>query len=343
MCAHPPSPFDFNFFTLSFPELCLQCLSASHSLLAGSSVPDRLSWSTEAPQLAHRDLLREWIGTRLKDWRRQRQPNFSPSHGQPNGANGHLQDQTDSVLSGVEEKYYQHLSSAFDAWKPLSEKQKQDRWREECAKAYAREQERHQETKRKLDLAEQEIQHLRFRLDQIHQPPEFSTFSPSILPISRGTATNITDTQSWTPENLISKWKTRIQASRSTQHPLPAPSPWATSTPPNLNTNHTNGNAAFAQFRARGDQRPYHNDNPEAPSDEDGDLADAPGDEEELDPEHNQHQHIDKGMLDPHLRDGNGNGEADGEGHAGGRMLMGLREYTASEEVGEGGGMDMRG
>ena len=339
MRAHPPSPFDFNFFTLSFPELCLQCLSASHALLAGSSIPNKLSWSTEAPQLVHRDLLHDLIATRLKGWRRHRQPAFSPTLGQANGTNGHLQEQADSEISEVDEKYYQHLSSAFDAWKPLSEKQKQDRWREECAKAYAREQERHQETRRKLDLAEQEIQHLRSRLEQIHQPPEFSPFPPSTLPISRETATNITDTQSWTPETLISKWKTRIQASRSTQHPLPAPSPWTVSSPPDLNAGFSNGNAAFAQFRARGDQRPHHNDDPEAPSDEDEDLADAPGDEEELDHEHNQHQHIDKGMLDPHLRDEDGSGEADGEGHAGGRMLMGLREYNASE----GGGMDMRG
>ena len=301
-------------------------------------MPDRQCWSSDAPQLAHYEHLQERLGTRLKDWQRQHQPRFGVNTTPQNGTNGHMQDHSDDEqLRLMEEKYYQHLSTAFDAWKALSEKQKQERWREECAKAFAREQEKHLETQRKLDLAEQEIQRLRSRFDQIHQPPEFSSFPPSTLPISRETAANISEPRKWTPEHLISKWKTRIQTSRSAQHPLPAPSPWATATPPNLNSNHTNGNSTFAQFRARGDQQPYHNDDPEAPSDEDEDLADAPGDEEELDQQHNQHQTIGKGMLDPHLRDGNG----DGEGHAGGGMLMGIREYNASEGVGEGSTMDM--
>ena len=47
-------------------------------------------------------------------------------------------------------------------------------------------------------------------------------------------------------------------------------------------------------------------------------------------------------MLDPNLRDENGVREVDGEGHAGGRMLMGLREY-ASETMGESNGMEMGG
>ena len=288
----------------------------------------------------HYERLREWLGARLKDWRRQRNLAFDQSHGHSNGTNGHLQDQFDTEnLSEVEEKCYQHISHTFDAWKGLSEKQKQERWREVLAKAFAREQERHQETKRKLELAEQEIQHLRSQLDQIHQPPEFSAFTASTLPITRETAANLAGSQSWNSESLISRMKSRLQATRSTQHPLPTASPWATAPPPNLNTNHMNGNTAFAQFR-RDSQQPYRNEEAHAPSEEDEDLADAPGDEEELGHDHTQHHGLDKGMLDPNLRDENGVREVDGEGHAGGRMLMGLREY-ASETMGESNGMEL--
>ena len=56
-------------------------------------------------------------------------------------------------------------------------------------------------------------------------------------------------------------------------------------------------------------------------SDEDEDLADAPGDDDIT--EQQQPLGMDKGMLDPNLRDGDGTGGMDGEG---GRMLIGLRE-----------------
>lgn len=248
-----------------------------------------------------------------------------------------MQDQPDhEPRSEVEEKYYQYLLTVFDAWAMLPEKQKQDRWREECAKAFAREQEKHAETKRRLDFAEQEIQHLRSLLVQMHHPTDFSGYPPTILPISRETAVNLTNTQKWSFNALISKHRAQIQSNRSIQHPLPAPSPWAAPTP-NMNNNHTNGTPSYSQY-PRGDQRPFHNEDHEVPSDEDEDLADAPGDEDDMG---NQNPPMDRGMLDPHLRDGNGNGEVDGEGAVGGRMLMGLMEYDGAGGPGEGGGMDI--
>ena len=336
--AHVSSPFDFNFFVLSFPQMCLQCLSAPQPFLSAPSIPEKCSWSTDVPQIAQYELLREWLEAKLKDWRRQRKSNFASVHSHANGTNGHFQDHFDSeALSEMEQRYYQHLCHSFDAWKSLPEKQKQERWREECAKAFAREQEKHQETKRKLDFAEQEIHHLRFQLDQIHQPPEFATFTASTLPISRDTAAHLTESQYWSADSLISKMIPRVQASRSIQHPLPSPSPWATAPPANLNTNHTNGNVPFAQFQ-HDSQRPYSNEGQAVSSDEDEDLADAPGDEEDLDQDHTRHRGLEKGMLDPNLRGDNSVRETNNEGHNGGQMLMGLREYTA-EGIRSGGSM----
>jgi type II secretory pathway pseudopilin PulG len=236
----------------------------------------------------------------------------------------------------VEEKYYQHLSIAFDAWKGLPEKQKQDRWREECAKAFARKQETHEETKRKLEFAEQEIQHLRSQLAQIHQS-EFSSYPSSMLPITRETAANLTNSQDWNFNTLISKHRQQLQSNRSIQHPLPAPSPWAAPTPNMTNNNHTNGGPSYSQYPRGGDQRTPHNEDHEVQSDEDEDLADAPGDEDDMG---NQNPPMDRGMLDPHLRDEDGSGEMGEEGAVGGRMLMGLREYEVTGG-GEGAGMDM--
>ena len=325
MRAHPPSRFDFNFLSLSFPELCLQCLSAPQSLLAGPTIPDRFTWSLEVPKVAQYELLREWLDIKLKEWNRRLRSDMasSPNH-QSNGTDGHQADS--NGLGNEDTAYYQHLSTTYENWKALSDKQRQETWRVDCFKAFAREEEKHKATKRNLHLAEQEIQHLRYQLAQMRHPPEYSIYPPSTLPISREAVTHLPNSSAWAFDSILFKWKTRIQSSRSTQHPLPPLSPWASATPTNLNSNHTNGNLSYPQPH-RGDQRPHHNADHDPESDEDEELADAPGEEDVLDQGQNQRQ-----VLDPHLRGGGDDvGEKidmDGERHAGGRMLMGLREYS---------------
>lgn len=322
MRAHPPSPFEFNFFSLSFPELCLQCLSAPHTLLAGSAVPDRFSWSVEAPKPIYHDLLREWLGSKLKDWQRQGKSHHFPNQiVQPNGTNGHSYDS--ESIGEVEGKYYQHLTHVYESWKALPEKQRQELWRTECAKAFAREQEKHKQTKRSLELAEQESQHLRSQLtsrNPYDHSTEYTQFGISTLPLSRGTTRNLPDLPSY--EALLSRWRTRLALQRSVQNPLPPPSPWATAIAPTPNSNHMNGTYQYPPPLQR-DQQQQQQQQPDneqdQASDEDEDLVDAPGDDDISDQQ--QPLGMDKGMLDPNLRDGDG--DLDGEG---GRVLMGLRE-----------------
>lgn len=269
-------------------------------------------------------MLRDWLDSKLTDWQRQRQrqSQFDLNHNyQSNGTNGHGQEQVGFESFRVEaEQYRQHLSGAFEQWKVISDKKKQDTWLFECARAFTREQEKHKETKNELELAGHKMQLLRSQLSQTQYPSDISTYPPSTIPISLETANHLPPPDSLNYEALISKWKSRIQSQRSMQQPLPPSSPWATATPPNLNSNKSNGSAYPQAYRD--DQRKHTNIDAEPPSDEDEDLADAPGDEDDLD----QHRGMNKDVLDPSLRDG----EADGEGQADGRMLMGLREYDGS-------------
>ena len=319
MRAHPPSPFDFNFFSLSFPELCLQCLSAPHTLLAGSAIPDPFSWSIEVPKPSYHDLLREWLGMKLKDWQRQGKSHHFPNQIiQPSGTNGHSQDS--ESIGDVEGKYYRHLTSVYETWNDLSEDQKQESWRRECAKAFAREQEKHKQTTRSLELAKQEIQHLRSQLAQRNHYDhsiEYTQFGNSILPLSQETTKNLPDLPSY--EALLSRWRTRLAHQRSAQNPLPPPSPWATAKPSNAN-NYVNGTHQYPPPPLIDDRQRPDNGQDQA-SDEDEDLADAPGNDDIS--EQQQQLAMDKGMLDPHLRDEDGAADTDGEG---GRMLMDLRE-----------------
>ena len=321
MRAHPPSPFDFNFFSLSFPELCLQCLSAPQSLLVGSTVPDRFSWSLEAPRQIYYDILREWLGSKLKELQpRGKSHHFPNQIIQPNGINGHSQDP--ESIGEVEERFYQHLTSVYESWRGLPEKQRQESWRTECAKAFAREQEKHKQTKRSLELAEQEIQHLRSQLahkNPYDQSTEYTNFGISPLPLTRETTRNIPDLPSY--EALLSRWRTRLAHQRSVQIPLPPPSPWATATPLNPTGKHMNGHHHYPPPPQRDDQ-PQPDHEQDQVSDEDEDLADAPGDDD-ISEQQQQQLGMDKGVLDPNLRDGDGVEDLDGEG---GRVLMELRE-----------------
>lgn len=324
MCAHPLSPFDFNFFSLSFPELCLQCLSAPHTLLAGSAIPDRFSWSVEAPKPIYHEILREWLGSKLKDLQSRGKSHHFPNQiVQPNGTNGHSKDP--EGIGEVEEKYYQHLTSVYETWKALPDKQKQESWRTECAKAFAREQEKHKQSIRSLEMAEQEIQHLRSQLAQRNpydHSTEYTQFGIPALPLSCETTRHIPELPSY--EALLSRWRTRLAHQRSVQTPLPPPSPWATATPPNPNNNNNNQMNGHHQYRLppQRDDHQQPDNEPDQASDEDEDLADAPGDDDTS--EQQQQIGMDRGMLDPNLReDGDGAEDMDGEG---GRVLMGLKE-----------------
>ena len=318
--AHPPLPFDFNFFALSFPELCLRCLSPPQYLLSNPTSLHTGSWSIEAPTNAHHELLRDAVEEKLRKWQLLRQSQSRPiSSHQANGANGRSHEQSDLEILAAVEEYRKHLGTAYENWKMTPDKKKQDIWLSECAKAFAREQETHNDTKRRLDLADQKIQLLSAQLTQRHQILEAQIYPSSSLPISREASNQIPMSDVFEYENLISKWKNRIQSTRSIQQPLP-PSPWATSAPPNLNGNSTNG-THYTPTQSH----PHHSNGVDQPLDEDEDLADAPGDEDDLD----QANGIDKSMLDPTLRQS----DIDGERQAGGRMLLGLREYD-----GPGGG-----
>ncbi len=295
-------------------------MSAPHSLLSNPAIPDPKPWSTDAPKTAHYELLCLWLDSHLRDWHRQRLPQSGPNtNHQFNGSNGHEQEGSDNFRKEAQQ-YKQHLSSVYEQWKVLSDKKKQDTWLLECAKALAREQERHKETKHQLHLAEQKVQLLCSQLSQNQRPPEFSAYIPSTFPISRETADHLPSPDFFDYDTLLSKWKGRIQSTRSMQQPLPTHQRWTNTPAPDSNNNHTNGTAYTHTHQ--GDQRDHYSDGAESPSDEDEDLADAPGDEDDLD----QHRRMNKDVLDPSLRDS----DVDGERPAGGKMPMKSREYDGS-------------
>lgn len=198
--------------------------------------------------------------------------------------------------------YQHHLVHAYNNWQNLSQETKQEEWRLECQKAYAEEYDRHQDTRDRLDQLEQEIHHLRDQLNQSKNGASSSdNFPLSSIPLSSATIATVNsrhahDSQHWDYDGLVDKWKHRLHQQRSTQQPLPTVPPWS----PNRRLNGTP--SAY-------DQNSYHEEGDNEMEDED--LADAPGEDEEG-------GMVDRGVLDPNLRPGNGNMDD------GSRLLMEL-------------------
>ena len=287
--ADNPLPFDFNFLALSFPELCLECLEPPQALLSGPSISKGTSWSLEPPKTAQYEGLRTCIATRMKEWQRQRQRLSTLRHqNQQNGTNGISASPTSiDEFHQIDESYKRHLSSAYESWKALPDRKKQETWSSECAKAYARKGERYQEIKRTLENSEQEIRHLRFQITQLKKNPSYAlAVGPNALRLSPETTNYLpTESGTWEYEALLRKWKGRIKASRDMQYELPPP--WSSDNPSDL-SNSLRNDACLPdqpQSHLNGDGVPQN--------DADEDLADALGEEDDM--------HLDDGVLDPTL------------------------------------------
>jgi len=261
--------------------------------------------------------------------------------------NGHTnQQEPDPDSQEEEERYFRHLQNAYTDWSSLTAEERYNSWKVEFMKSYVQEQEKHKETAANLSKAEQEIQFLRAQLQRTtsqYPQTDSSYYQPSTLSLSLETALALSDTDNlkdWDFDALITKHQSRLQSHRTTQTPLPTTP--AKRLPPSHHNNNiplTNGTSPYPPPPSH---RPHNNAEHNSPGNnhEDLDLADAPGDEDDQ-----QQGEMDTGMLDPDLRDKDtvmkGGGEGGGRGeYAGGRMLMGLREY---EGIGLGNGGGERG
>ncbi len=275
-----------------------------------------------------------------------------------------------------------HITSAFNHWKVVPEKQRQESWRLEVLRAYAREQEKQKATAASLENAEQEVFHLREQVDQLskcQQPRAFLLFPPTSVPIPQDAIKEMSraglDLAALDYDKLVDKWKAVIHRQRKSNAGMAAqkPLPDTTTTPSSQQrTRHfsvpqhggagTGSGMVNGHSALRGPGASVH------PNDLDEDLEDADADGEGDDADHHappQPQsrarpgHVpghgaggrapqavmDRGVLDPSLQGhGGGHGQSHGgHGHDGHADGMVL-DGMEGNEVGVGvGGMDAEG
>ena len=303
--------------------MCLRCLSAPPSLSFGTTVSRDRSWSVDPPTSYHLEVLRRWLDTKLRDWRIRRKALgvVRPAeHASTNSDEDHAStwSMSDPEADEHEAACTKHLSDAYQAWQNLSEMQKHEKWHSECVAALTQEQDRHRETRDRMERLEQQVQSLQSELNVRNNDQ-----APSSFPISQQTALQIfdrgTDLAAWDYDKLITKWRMRVQSERTQQQPLPAlPTPWTASTPDTVRSPpYINGTNPFHQLQQHA-ARLEHAQSEANDVDEDENLVDAPGEDDDTEPL----ALMDRSLLDPKLRERPhenrdtvmGNGVSQGEG-----------------------------
>ena len=295
MRAHPQSPFDFNLFNLSFPAMCLRCLSTPPTLSFGSTFSRERSWSIDPPTMYHLEALRRWLDNKLRDWRIRRKALGLVRDADQGASNGH-DDQAprwsmyDPEADEYETRCIKHLDDAFQDWQNRPELEKHELWHSECVTALTQEQDRHRETRNRMERLEREVQSLQAELNERN----FNE-APSTFPLSQQAALqtfdSATDLAAWDYDKLITKWRTRIQTERAQQHPLPAPPT------PDLPRSSSYANNAGMFHQLQPPLPTEHRKSEVNGLDEDEDLVDAPGEEDDTEPVSLMHREV----LDPNL------------------------------------------
>lgn len=336
--------FEFNWFSHSFPALCIQCLSAPLLFLSAPRNADQPSWPIEAPGADQLRDLQALLESKVLGDRKEWPDGGHDKHGTNGDTERHR------PRPGTNEKqavYFKHLTDVYQAWVALSEKQRLESWRLECQKALTREQENHKITIARLDRAEREIQQLQVQLDKRsrhQQPVDFLHHPPRTIPLSQEALQVLdedTEVLELDYERAIHKWKTRIQQDRNAQQPLPgAPvsNPW-----PSISEagSRINGMAPYPPLR-HSDQHNNHHKGPLLEhdlSDDDEDIVDAPGDDDVVPPGNVQVSSetvMDHRVLDPDLdrrpdilmnNDDSSRPEVNSDGYTGRKLLLGLKDF----------------
>lgn len=189
---------DFDFFSLSFPGLCLAILPPPSTLFSANPFPSADSWTLDPPGLGQFTTM-----ARLLNERRQ---------------------QRDPVPDAVAFKHHAHLSGAWEHWNSMAEQERVVAWQLECLRSFTRSQERNSQLRSDLDRLEQHNRHLEAEYDRLSRcqlPLEFLTHPPNTIPISPAVMKEVKSSNStsgaaaanYNAEDLITKWRSTIRAS----------------------------------------------------------------------------------------------------------------------------------
>jgi len=186
--------FDIDFFSMTFPSLCLEILPKPPTLFSMSPFGTSDSWSLEPPSQIQYDALHARV-----------------AHG--------VEQERDRLGTIKLKTIFGHLETTYENWSALPTQVQSEMWKLEVLRAFAKAKEAKELKDRELGFARQQIEHLRAQFDLVSKgqlPREMLTQPPETLSllteISRELTVRNLETRTWTYDRLVRKWKGAVRA-----------------------------------------------------------------------------------------------------------------------------------
>lgn len=200
--VEPKTLFDeFDFYSLSFPGLCLAILPPPSTLFSPTPFPSAESWTIGPPGMRQYEAMVRYVNTRLNSKR-----------------------QTEQVPDSVAFKHHSHLSGAWEHWQNMTESDRASAWNLEVLRSFTRSQEQKRQLRTDLDQAKQHARHLEVEFDRLSRcqlPRDFLAHAVNTIPISSDVMREVKSSHykteaaeaNYDVESLLSKWRTNIKVS----------------------------------------------------------------------------------------------------------------------------------
>ena len=210
------SPFDFDFQAQTFPSLVLLLLPLPPSLHAAQPIPTPHCVPLEYPGPQQLQPVREQVQSLIDRWR-------MASLSEQSKPGGYHSPTVLDIAKQHTDMARQHIELAYQNWAPLPHDRKQDVWKIELMRAFAREGARRKEKDDHLHRVEQEARRLQNEVDMLSRcqwPREFALFPPERRTASTAVSkefqqdfgpSSLRGTESyWDYDNLVQKWKKAV-------------------------------------------------------------------------------------------------------------------------------------
>lgn len=199
---HRQPLFDYDFFALNFPALCLRILSPPPTLFSSTPQSTFKSWPLNIPTRADLETTREVVDEKI----RKREHILRQSRGPAESTSD-----SDILLRSEYRRYFDHLDKGYVQWSQLPDMQQHDVWRLEILRAFADESAKRKVAEQQLELTRQELEQFRSQYRSPHsalyRAPSLPQMAPSHLKELVDSDINLTE---WDFDRLIAKWKSTI-------------------------------------------------------------------------------------------------------------------------------------
>ncbi|KAK4549513.1 hypothetical protein LTR36_006510 [Oleoguttula mirabilis] len=197
---------EIEFFSLSFPGLCLALLPAPTTIFSPSPFPGCDSWTLAPPGQKQFETLNRFVLHRVND------------------------SSSEEVPDAVIFKHNVHMQGAYEHWKLMPEHDRASAWTLETLRALSRASDERQQVKLELEAAQNRIRHLETEYDRLSRfqlPREYLLHPPNTMPAPAAIIREMQNTQltsgaaevDYDVDALLSKWRTAVKA--TTRRPPP--------------------------------------------------------------------------------------------------------------------------